>query len=66
MARCHCIAEFGQQTARGVGGQRGEHHALPWTAMHADFWNTWRQSALEEYVNGCLRRGRTVRGNPCT
>jgi len=49
-----------------LGGPHGDHHTLPWYAMHADFWNTWRQSALEEYVNGCLRRGRTVRGNPCT
>jgi hypothetical protein len=49
-----------------LGGPRGSHYALPASAMHADFWNGWRQSALEEYVNGCLRRGRTVRGNPCT
>ena len=49
-----------------LGGPRGDHRALPWYAMHADFWNSWRQSALEEYVNGCLKRGRTVRDNPCT
>jgi hypothetical protein len=49
-----------------LGGPKGDHHALPSTAMHADFWNAWRPSAFEEYLNGCLRRGRTVRANPCT
>jgi hypothetical protein len=48
-----------------LGGPRGHYHALPWYAMHADFWNTWQQAALEQYVDGCLRQGRTVRGNAC-
>ena len=48
-----------------LGGPRGQPHALSWTAMHADFWNTWRQSALEEYVNGCLKRARSVRSTSC-
>jgi hypothetical protein len=34
--------------------------------MHADFWNAWRPSAFQEYLDGCLKRARTVRGNPCT
>lgn len=48
-----------------VGGPRSQAHALSWSAMHADFWNTWRQNALEEYVNGCLKRGRSVRSTSC-
>ncbi|HMO57200.1 MAG TPA: DUF1996 domain-containing protein [Roseiflexaceae bacterium] len=48
-----------------LGAPRGHHHALPTTAMHADFWNTWRQSALEEFVEGCLKRGRSVRATSC-
>ncbi len=49
-----------------LGGPRDHYHALPWSAMHADFWNTWQQGALEQYVDGCLRRGRAVRANACT
>ena len=48
-----------------LGGPRGQPHALSWAAMHTDFWNTWRQSALEEYVNGCLKRARSVRSTSC-
>ena len=48
-----------------LGGPRGQPHAISWAAMHADFWNTWRQSALEEYVNGCLKRARSVRSTSC-
>jgi hypothetical protein len=49
-----------------LGAPRGHPMALPSYAMHADFWNTWQQSALNEYVEGCLRSARTVRNNPCT
>lgn len=42
-----------------LGGASGQSHALPWYAMHADFWNTWQQSALEKQVNDCLRSGST-------
>ena len=38
-----------------LGGAPGQQHVLPWYAMHADFWNTWQQSALEKHVNDCLR-----------
>lgn len=48
-----------------LGGPRGSHHALPWSAMHADVWNSWQQAALEQYVDGCLRTGRTVRKTAC-
>lgn len=38
-----------------LGAAPGQQRALPWYAMHADFWNTWQQSALEKQVNECLR-----------
>jgi len=48
-----------------LGAPAGDGKALPWYAMHADFWNTWEQGALEEYVRGCLNGGRTVRVTAC-
>jgi hypothetical protein len=48
-----------------LGASVGDAKALPWYAMHADFWNTWEQGALEEYVRGCLNNGRTVRVTAC-
>jgi hypothetical protein len=48
-----------------LGAPLGDAKALPWYAMHADFWNTWEQGALEEYVRGCLNGGRTVRVTAC-
>ena len=48
-----------------LGAPRGESKVLPWTAMHADFWNTWQQAALEQYVAGCLQQGRNVRVTAC-
>jgi hypothetical protein len=48
-----------------LGAPVGDPKALPWYAMHADFWNTWEQRALEEYVHGCLNNGRTVRVTAC-
>ena len=59
------------ETAPFVGGNftlgdpRGALKALPWMAMHADFWNTWQQDALEKYVVGCLQQGRNVRVTAC-
>jgi Domain of unknown function (DUF1996) len=39
-----------------LGAPVGQGRALPWYAMHADFWNTWKQKALQGYVDDCLRR----------
>lgn len=48
-----------------VGGARHEPWAMPWNHMRAVFWNTWRQDALDRYVEECLKRGRTVRHATC-
>ncbi len=29
----------------------------PYWTMHADFWNTWKQKALDRLIDRCLRRG---------
>lgn len=29
----------------------------PYWTLHADFWNTWRQPALDRLIDRCLRRG---------
>jgi len=47
-----------------LGGRSGEHHALPWYAMHADFWNSWNQAQLDRYVNECLKRASPPPGAP--
>jgi hypothetical protein len=34
----------------------------PYYTMHADFWNTWQQDALDALVDRCVR-GREACGN---
>jgi hypothetical protein len=29
----------------------------PYWTLHADFWNTWKQAALDRLIDRCLRRG---------
>jgi hypothetical protein len=48
-----------------LGGPSGGTKTLPWSGMHADFWNTWDQAALTEYVNECLKTGQTDRPAGC-
>lgn len=48
-----------------LGGLSGGSRTLSWAGMHADFWNTWDQGALTEYVNECLKTGQTDRPAGC-
>jgi hypothetical protein len=35
----------------------------PYYTIHADFWNTWRQDALDRLVTNCLNARRSCRGD---
>lgn len=48
-----------------LGGLSGATPTLTWRSMHADFWHTWNQAALTEYVNECLKTGQTDRPAGC-
>ncbi|HEU4323123.1 MAG TPA: carbohydrate-binding protein [Roseiflexaceae bacterium] len=48
-----------------LGGPAGGHHALAWYQLHADFWNAWQQPALDQLVDGCLRRRQHTGGLTC-
>ena len=42
-----------------------DHGATPGSTLHADFWNTWNQPAMEELVRLCINQSGNADGPPC-
>ena len=53
-----CAAELRAKAGQAIRLSRTP--SIPyWAGMHTNFWNTWDQAALTEYVNECLKTATT-------
>ncbi len=56
------VAEWTIKDDNGTQGWRLSSDAgdgAPGASLHADWWNGWKQEVMDEFVEHCIRRGRT-------